>query len=121
VVRDNIRYLNDRVRSKLPAWLGSVLVLSLGSSPRLTSEEQLFRSSQETLLSLGIRYWVEAPHTHDLPDCITTSIVGVGIGAQNTTKVCLQPQIICCLPLFTPLINTVAFHSSWDGDVDTHV
>lgn len=24
VVRDNIRYLNDRVRAKLPAWWGSV-------------------------------------------------------------------------------------------------
>lgn len=88
---------------------------------QLTSEEQLLRSRQETLLSLRVRHWVEAPHAHDLPDCVTTTVVGVRVGAQNAAQVGFQPQFISSLPLLAPFIDAIALDGSGYGDMDAHV
>ena len=73
------------------------------------------------MLGLGVGDGVETSHAHNLPDGVAASIIGVGVGAQNATEICLKPEIVGGLPLLAPLVDAVALDGSGDGNVYAHV
>lgn len=89
--------------------------------PEPTSEEKGLGSAQEAVLCLCIRDGVKTPHTHDLANSITATVVGIRISAKNTAKVGLEPQVVSGLALLAPLVDTEGLNRAGNSDVDTHI
>lgn len=62
------------------------------------------------MLSFSIGDRVKAPDAHDLPDSLATSVVGIGIGAEDAAKVCFEPKPFGCWEFFASLVDTVALY-----------
>lgn len=104
MVGDIVGDLDDRVGAELPA-----------------AEKEVLGGAQETMLGFGAGNRVEAPDAHDFTDCLAAAVVGVRVGADDAAKVSFEPEVIGGGALLAALVNTVAFDSARDGDMDAHV
>lgn len=73
------------------------------------------------MLRLSISDGIEASHTHNLADGVPAPIVGVRVGAQYATEVCLEPEFVGGFALLAPLVHTEGFDGAGNGDVNAHV
>jgi hypothetical protein len=73
------------------------------------------------VLALSASDWVEPPHANNLLDGVAGTIVGVGVRAQYTAEIRLEPQFVGRDPLVAALVYAVALHGTRNVDLYTHV
>lgn len=73
------------------------------------------------MLRLSVSDGIEASHTHDLAYRVSAPIVGVRVGAQYATEVCLEPEVVSRFALLAPLVHTESLDGAGNGDVNAHV
>jgi hypothetical protein len=73
------------------------------------------------VLGLCVRDGIEAADSNNFFDSITRAVVGIRISAQYAAQICLQPVFFGSLELITTLVDTVAFDSARNLDLDAHV
>ena len=73
------------------------------------------------MFSLSISDRIEAPHPHNLANGVATAVISVRIGAQDATKVCLEPEFVSGFTLLASLIDTECLDGTWNRDVNAHI
>jgi hypothetical protein len=86
-----------------------------------TSKEETLCRLKESVLGFCCCDGIESPNTHDFPDSVSTSIICVGVCAQNTAEVCLQPQLIRSYSFVSSFVYAVTIDSTRYRNVDAHV
>jgi len=86
-----------------------------------TSEKELFCGAEKAVFSFRVCNGIETAHAHYSPDRISAAVIGIGVSSQNAAKVRLQPQLIRCFLLLSPLVDAITVDRSGNGDMDAHV
>ena len=86
-----------------------------------TSKEEIFCRLKKSVLGFCCCYGIESPNTHDFPDSVSTSIICIGVCAENTAEICFQPQIIRSYSFVSSFVYAVAIDSTRYSNVDAHV
>jgi hypothetical protein len=73
------------------------------------------------VFALGAGDGVESPHADNLLDGVAGAIIGVGVCAQYTAEVRLEPQLVGCDPFVAPLVYAVALHGARNVHLHAHV
>ena len=73
------------------------------------------------MLRLSVRHGVKSPHSHNLPNSLSATVVGIRVGTEHTTQVRLEPELIRSRLLLAALVNTVGQDGTGNGNVHAHV
>lgn len=73
------------------------------------------------MLGLGVCHGVESANAHYLSDRVTASIIGIRVSTKDAAEIRLQPEFVRCLALLASFVDAVAFDSTGNRDMNSHV